>query len=109
MDAVSRKATKAILSRHWVHSHEEDTETQKVYRPSGYHFPPSRGRASFELRGDGTATEFGIGPTDRPQESEGTWEIADGDTLRLFSGPSSTPAKVLHIASADKKRLVIRK
>ncbi len=46
-----------ILTRHWVHSHEEDTATQTVFRPATYDFPLSRGRRSFELRPDGTVLE----------------------------------------------------
>jgi hypothetical protein len=109
MDVMNARPTRAMLSRHWVHSHEEDTDTEKVYRPSDFPFPRSRGRASFELRVDGTLKEFGIGSTDRPQESEGTWEFDNGDTLKFFSGIPHPSTKVLRIASADENKLVIRK
>jgi hypothetical protein len=31
------------LRRHGIHSHEEDTQDVRVYRPAGYDFPPVRG------------------------------------------------------------------
>jgi hypothetical protein len=45
----------ARLHKRWLHSYEEDTETEAVYRPESYAFPPSRGpRPGFELRPDGS-------------------------------------------------------
>ena len=43
----------------WVHSHEEDTATEQVFRRAHYAFPPSRGREALELRSDGTAAVHG--------------------------------------------------
>ena len=43
------------LPKKWVHSKEEDTETEMVYRPSTYSFPPVRGgRVSLDIKPDGT-------------------------------------------------------
>ena len=64
-----------LLYRRWVHAHEEDTGRQMVFRPAEVELPPSRGRAAFELRPDGTFAESGIGPTDRPEPASGTWEL----------------------------------
>ena len=41
------------IYKHWIHSHEEDTEDKKVYRPSTFEFPPSRGRDGFEIKENG--------------------------------------------------------
>ena len=40
------ETTKAAIYRQWEHSHEEEENRgfTMVYRPSGYDFPPSRGR-----------------------------------------------------------------
>ncbi len=38
------------LCQRWIHSHEEDTDTEMVYRPADFAFPPSRGRTGFENR-----------------------------------------------------------
>jgi hypothetical protein len=95
------------LSRRWVHSHEEDTDGEQVFRPASYAFPPSRGRSALDLRSDGSYGERAPGPTDRPEESgEGRWEL-DGDTLKLRAPDGAT--RLLKIASANPDRLVVRR
>ena len=90
-----------------MHSHEEDTDGEQVFRPASYAFPPSRGRSALDLRPDGSYEERAPGPTDRPEESgDGIWEL-DGDTLELRAPDGST--RVLKIASASQDRLVVRR
>jgi hypothetical protein len=72
---MRERDTERILRRCWVHSHEEDSDEEMVFRPAAYELPPSRGRRSFELKPDGILAEGGIGPTDRPMETQGTWEL----------------------------------
>jgi len=91
----------------WVHSHEEDTDAEMVFRPGDYSFPPSRGRQAFELRPDGTYVESGPGPVDRPEEATGEWDLAPDDTLVLTGGPEGR--RSLRIESVDPDRLVVRK
>jgi hypothetical protein len=104
---MRERDTERILRRRWVHSHDEDTEEEMVFRPAAYEFPPSRGRGSFELKPDGTLVEGGIGPTDRPVETQGTWELRD-DRLLLRRDPSETP-RVMRIGSVEDDRLVVEK
>ena len=70
------------LQGRWVHSHEEDTDDERVFRPESYEFPPARrGRESIELRPDGTYVESAPGPVDAPHESgSGSWRL-EGDRL----------------------------
>ena len=96
-----------ILRRRWVHSHEEDTDREMVFRPAAFEFPPSRGRRSFELKPDGALLEGRIGPTDRPLETQGTWEL-QGDRLVFQRGPLEAP-RVMRIASVEDDRLTIEK
>lgn len=96
-----------ILRRRWVHSHEEDTEREMVFRPAAFEFPPSRGRRSFELKPDGALLEGRIDPTDRPLETQGTWE-RQGDRLVLHRGPSEA-SRVMRIVSVEDDRLVVEK
>ena len=100
--------TCAVLCQHWVHSHEEDTATERVFRPATYKFPPSRGRLSFELKADGGLIRYAIGPTDRSQTSQGMWRLEDHH-LVLLSSPSAGPDQVLEIVSASPDRLVVYK
>jgi len=50
---MRERDTERIVRRCWVHSHEEDSDEEMVFRPAAYEFPPSRGRRSFELKPDG--------------------------------------------------------
>jgi hypothetical protein len=96
----------AVLAKHWVHSHEEDTDSELVFRPASYAFPRSRGRSALDLRGDGSYSESMPGPADRPEAAAGTWEL-EGDSLRLKQADGST--RVLQITSATTDRLVVRR
>lgn len=105
---MSKKDLRATLQRHWIHSHEEDTPTEMVFRPSTYKFPLSRGRKSFALNADGTLAETGIAPTDRRQQSAGTWTLED-DQLAFYTKSATVPSRVMKIASVDENRLVVKK
>ena len=105
---MTDKLTKDELCQNWIHSHEEDTETEMVFRPAGYRLPRSRGRRSFELRPDGSLIQFGIGPTDKPVETRGMWKLEE-DKIALYSKSKSKPSKVMQISHFDKDRLVIKK
>jgi hypothetical protein len=69
----------------WVHSHEEDTPDEMVFRSADYAFPPSRGREAIELRPDGSYAGTVPGPVDKPVAGDtGEWALSDdGRRLRL--------------------------
>ena len=106
---MNNQVNQDALYQHWVHSHEEDTNTEIVFRPATYNFPRSRGRRSFELKPNGTLVEGGMAPDDRRQETQGTWALQDGDKLVLYTQSASQPSRVMHIASVDQDRLVVKK
>ena len=87
----------------WVHSHEEDTETEQVFRPPDHPFPPSRGREAWELRVDGTLTVRRPGPTDAPQEAEGTW-LLEGSNLLIREGDEDGAERSLAVLEAEGRR-----
>lgn len=97
-----------ILCRHWVHSHEEDTATEMVFRPSTYKLPPSRGRFSFELKADGGITEYRIGATDRSASSEGTWSLKDNEQLSISSAQTDS-SRIFNVVSVTPEKLVVKK
>ena len=105
---MAMKVTPETLHQHWVHSHEEDTETEMVFRPATFSFPRSRGRTAFQLKPDGSLVEFGIGPTDRRQETRGTWKL-EGEKVSFYAGAEPEPRRVLIILSVDRDRLIIKK
>jgi hypothetical protein len=101
--------TKGLLEKHWVHSHEEDTADEVVYRPSTHAFPRSRGRSRIELRGDGRYVEHPIGPADRPLAQRGTWELGDEQPPSLHLSPEKDGPRVLRIVSVGADRLVVKR
>jgi hypothetical protein len=88
------------LAKRWIHSHEEDTDDETVYRAAnaGYQFPPARGRYSFILRRDGTYLARVPGADDRPEGRTGRWKLESGDKLVLESDESGR--QVLEVANA---------
>ena len=104
--AVAVESERALHGR-WVHSYEEDTENELIFRPTGHPFPPSRGRMSLELRPDGTYVQAEPGPTDAPQESTGKWSL-DGDRLVLH-GEHGGQGQAWRVVSAGEDGLRIRR
>ena len=106
---MKKNIDRNALHQHWVHSHEEDTATETVYRPASFALPRSRGRSAMALKPDGVLVETGPGPTDRPQESQGTWKLAEDDTLSMYEKGKQKPNRTMKIVSLDQDRLVMRK
>jgi hypothetical protein len=106
---TNKNFERSSLHQQWVHSHEEDTETEIVFRPASFAFPPSRGRTAFTLKPDGGLVNIGIGPTDRRQESEGTWKLEDDGTLLLYEKALAKPKRAMKIISLGKDRLVVKR
>ena len=93
------------LAGRWVHSHEEDTDDEMVFRSaaSGYEFPRSRGREALELNADGSYAGTAPGPVDKPEPTGGgEWRIEDGNKLVLGD-------RVLEITAAEGDVLRVRK
>jgi hypothetical protein len=97
------------LHQRWVHSHEEDTADEMVFRPESFPFPRSRGRSAFELKPDQSLVETGIAPADGPLISHGRWSLDDAGRLVFYDKSSSKPVRVLQITAAGNDRLTITK
>ena len=95
-----------LLAKCWLHSHEEDTAIEMVFRPANYAFPPSRGRTGFDLHPDHCCMQIGIAPADGPEEQAATWEFKH-KTLTI-SHPSA-PKRVLKVVSVTADRLVVKR
>lgn len=107
---MDKKKALDNLQQSWLHSHEEDTDTETVYRPADYDFPLSRGRSGFELKQDNKLTEINIAPADGTNEKEGSWKLkSDNDNLKLQLNPESQEKRNLQIKSVTKDRLIIKK
>ncbi len=97
------------LTKRWMHSHEEDTPGEMVFRDAGFNFPRSRGRSGFELRPDQSMVEIQPGAGDAGQESTGKWELRGEKTLAFFKPDAKEPERTLKILSANEDRLVVEK
>jgi hypothetical protein len=92
------------LAGRWVHSHEEDTADEMVFRSADYAFPPSRGREAIDLRPDGSYAGTVPGPVDKPVAGDtGEWTLED-DGRRLRLGD-----RVLDVTSVADGVLKVRK
>jgi hypothetical protein len=96
---------KDALQGHWVHSHEEDSEEETVFRPRSHPLPPSRGRRALDLRPDGSYEESFPGPVDAPETGAGRWSL-DGDRLRL-EPDGDRPSEAWQVVTAG-ERLTLR-
>ncbi|HVF72497.1 MAG TPA: hypothetical protein VM940_12895 [Chthoniobacterales bacterium] len=102
---MANDPAKQLINR-WIHSHEEDTPGELVFRPAGFNFPRSRGRTGFELRPDRSMVEIQPGAADAGEESRGKWELQGKDRLAFFKPGKKEPSRILRIVSADSDRLV---
>jgi hypothetical protein len=98
---------KQLLQGRWVHSQEEDTDDEMVFRPADRPLPPSRGRTSLEFRPDGTYVETEPGPVDVPESSTGSWSLEGG--WLVLEAEGNRPTRELEITGAEDDRLTIRK
>lgn len=98
----------AEIFKHWIHSREEDMGDVRVYRPSDYQFPPSRGREGFEIKPNGQFIRYGIGSTDKPQKKMGTWKAQGENQIRVFFDAQRQTSYTMQILSCDESVLKVR-
>ena len=96
------------MQERWLHSHEEDTATEMVFRDGSFAFPPSRGRVGFELRADGFYVDLGIAPADGVLETEGTWSL-EGDVLTLLCDAHPGGRREMRIVARGGGRLSVER
>ena len=102
------KELPSAIFKHWIHSREEDTEGVRVYRPSDYKFPPSRGREGFEIKENGEFIRYGIGPTDARQKIPGTWTIESKNQIQVSLEAPRQISYTMQIISCDETLLKVR-
>jgi hypothetical protein len=97
----------SLLLQAWMHSHEEDSGNEVVFRPATFPFPRSRGRTGYDFHPDGTVRATGPGRDDRAVSSVGRWEILAPDTLVVSVPGEERQELKIHSVVADK--LVLEK
>ncbi|MCY7350991.1 MAG: hypothetical protein LH606_10020 [Cytophagaceae bacterium] len=104
---MAGKFDKTALCREWVHSGEEDTENETVFRPADYDFPLSRRpRESFQLKQDGKLVKGEGSASDGVQETQGTWKLKNDEIAFHLE---SEPKQIRQIASVGENKLVLKK
>ena len=104
---MAKQINKKALFQEWVHSKEEDTEDESIYRPADYDFPLSRQpRESFSLASDGSLTKDELAPDDRLKEQPGTWKLAKNQ-IAFYAGTKQLQKRV--ISSLENDKLVLKK
>ena len=97
------------LFQTWRHSHEEDTETYKVYRNQDFSFPPSRGRDAFTIKENGEFIHYEIGPVDLPVETQKVWEWQGKNTLFVVREVAGEEGMLLEILELGPDILKVKK
>ena len=109
-DLCAKTCSMNLLSgRVWVHSHEEDTDAVKVYRPSTFSFPLSRGRDKFQFQKDGTLIIYSIGRSDRLNEIHARWKKISVDTFRIRPDNSAIPPFDMKVISCANDIVSVQK
>jgi len=99
---------KRALEKQWLHSREEDTGAQIVFRPPDYDFPLTRRpREILELRPDGTLIKGIPSASDSVEEKGGKWKIEGSNRLVFY--PEGESKETWKIVSVDRDRLVLEK
>ena len=97
------------IQRRWLHSHEEDTDSVSVYRPSDYNFPASRGRIGYEFRPEGELLYLGIAPADGTVDTNGHWAIESGNLVRIVVPSEGMSPLLLTVLSCDNDKLTVKR
>lgn len=106
--ADSKEDLPREVFRHWIHSHEEDSEGLQVYRPDSFQFPRARGRSALEIRPDGTFILERIAARDGREKLPGRWTLLRRNTISIrLDDPQAEPFTIT-VVSCDAGVLRIR-
>jgi len=98
-----------LLIGTWLHSHEEDTATERIYRRSDFEFPPSRGRRGYEFQSDHSCISIGIAARDGATKEACKWQLHKAtESIIVLTFPDGHQ-NMLQIVSVNSKCLVIKK
>lgn len=107
---MNAKIDKEDLHNEWVHSREEDTDNEQVYRPASYDFPLVRGpRESFQLKPDGSLVKGEATASDSVSKTQGKWKLKDDEIAFYNDAEAKESVRSMQIAAVDKDKLVLKK
>ncbi len=67
----------------WIHSKEEDTDKEEVFRKEGYKFPPARGRKNVIINANNTVFYNKIAANDAFDRVNGRLEKVDATKFQI--------------------------
>jgi hypothetical protein len=90
------------LRQHWLHSYEEDQESDRVqiYRPIDFkEFPPSRFRMQYVFRRNGDCEWFYLAPDDGHHFRAGIWRLdpQDETVLHVEQGEQTASYRIIKL------------
>jgi hypothetical protein len=97
------------ILKHWVHSHEEDTQDLRIYRPANYAFPASRGRVGFDFHAGGKLDYYAIGRADGPEQLSGSWVLEGSNLLKITVNSQRIQPFELQVVACDDQLLKVRR
>ena len=103
----SKPVPEAIFKR-WVHSHEDDIDDKKVFRPYGTRMPRSRGRMGFEMKPDGVFMLYAIAAGDGIEPIRGRWRLTEPGVVVATLEDETTRSYSFEILSCEDNLLTIR-
>ncbi len=93
----------------WVHAREEDTESSRTYRPSGWPLPLSRlVRHMLEFEPDHRVVSRVGGPADTRIGREGRWNVEPGEPLLLQLTWHDRPPTLVEVTTCVKELLQLK-
>ena len=103
----------ADLCRHWIHSVEEQTRTQKaqIYRPADFkQFPANHFRMQYIFHANGECEWYYLSPDDAHRFKSAKWRIAsnDKDVLQIVKRDSMESYRIIELTK-DILRIVLIK
>ncbi|MFC6099100.1 lipocalin-like domain-containing protein [Olivibacter domesticus] len=97
---------KSVIVRKWVHSYEEDTDEEKVYRPEGFVMPRSRGRDKIALEEEGKLINTFPGRGDALESTTGFWQVKEDKLILTFDQKNQEQYTIREV---NAERLVLKK
>lgn len=106
------EVVRQYLNQKWLHSEEEgDTQTETVYRPATFDFPPVKSRTGFrsgyDFNADGKCTVTSISKADGDRSDDCEWELQENGDLKVVIRFADGEAATLYVKSITKDKLVL--
>jgi hypothetical protein len=95
------------LCRKWIHSNEEDTEEESVYRPENFNFPPSRYRNQFEICDNGEIIQYVVAQGAMTTKTSSKFKIVEDGIIKIIAEDLKLPQ--ITITTYDDNILKVKK